>query len=97
MKPIAFAKDQKEYVIWFTGKGEVKLNVFFGKYRVVKNEKNQNFLYDLSTLDVPKRKYEIKWLNVLSSKWTESQVMEMPGLLKAPTDEQWAVLIRSVN
>ena len=91
------AKDQEEYVIWFTGKGEVNLNMFSGKYRIVKNEKNQKHLYELSTLDVPKREYEIKWLNVLTSKWTETQVMKMPGLLKTPSDEQWAVIIRSVN
>lgn len=91
------AKPGEEYVVWFTGKGRVILNVEAGKYRIVKNEKNENVLRELSTLDIPPGKYEVKWLNIRSSQWTEPQTIELPGVLETPSDEPWAVIIRSAK
>jgi hypothetical protein len=45
-------------------------------------------------LSIPPGEYEVRWLQVRSSQWGEACTMEFPGLLKTPTDDQWAVMIR---
>ncbi len=63
------AIEGEEYAIYFTGKGEVELNV-------------------------PAGEYEVKWLQISTSQWSIPQMMEFPGKLKTPSDDQWAVLIK---
>mgnify|MGYP005844649367 CR=1 FL=1 len=46
---------------------------------------------------VPIGKYELRWLQIKKSQWTEPIIMELPGELKTPTDDQWAVLIRRIE
>ncbi len=48
-------------------------------------------------LNIPDGKYEVRWLNILSSEWSEPEPMELPGELKTPTDDQWAVLISLIR
>jgi hypothetical protein len=38
--------------------------------------------------------YEIRWLQIRSSHWGGENIMELPGRLRTPSDDQWAVLIR---
>jgi hypothetical protein len=66
---IAF--EENEYAIYFTGKGEVILNI-------------------------PPGKYEVNWLQIRSSHWSEAQTIEFPGSLKTPSDDQWVVLVRNL-
>ena len=46
------------------------------------------------TLNAPRGKYEVKWLEISSSRWMETATIEFPGKLKTPTDGMWAVLVR---
>ncbi len=66
------AIEGQEYAIYFTGEGEVTLNVQPGKY-------------------------EVRWLQIRTSRWSETQNAELPGVLKTPSDDQWAALIRPVK
>jgi hypothetical protein len=63
------ASEEKEYAVYFPGKGDV-------------------------TLNVPSGKYEIRWMNILTSEWSRIETMELPGELKTPTDDQWAVYLK---
>jgi hypothetical protein len=48
-------------------------------------------------LNVPEGKYEVRWLNILSSEWSEPKTMELPGELITPNDDQWAVIISLIR
>ncbi len=41
--------------------------------------------------------YEIRWLQIRSSDWGGEEIVELPGRLKTPSDDQWAVLVRRVQ
>jgi hypothetical protein len=49
------------------------------------------------TLNVPPGNYEVNWLQIRSSHWGEPTTMELPGKLKTPSDDQWAVLITYIS
>lgn len=49
------------------------------------------------TLNIPKGKYEVRWLNILTSEWSEPKTMQLPDELKTPTDDPWAVLISLIR
>ena len=42
-------------------------------------------------------KYEVKWLNILSSQWSLPKMIKLPGKVKTPSDEQWAIFIRMID
>ena len=48
------------------------------------------------TLNAPRGKYEVKWLDISSSRWMEPARIELPGKLKTPSDDQWVVLIKKL-
>jgi hypothetical protein len=49
------------------------------------------------TLNIQAGKYEVRWLNILTSEWSEPKTMDLPGELKTPSDDQWAVLISIIR
>ena len=61
----------REYAVFFPGKGKVGL-------------------------DIPQGKYEVRWLNILSSKWDQPTILEFPAELKTPSDEMWAALLNKI-
>jgi len=65
------AIEGKEYAIYFTSEGEIKLNVHPGKY-------------------------EVNWLNIRTSQWSKTQIVEQPGALKTPSDDQWVVFVQVI-
>jgi len=48
-------------------------------------------------LNVPAGKYEARWLNIQSSEWQNSEVFQLPGNVKTPSDDQWAVIILNIE
>ena len=48
-------------------------------------------------LNAPTGKYEARWLNIFSSEWSNPKTLELPGEVKTPTDNQWAVIIRKIE
>ncbi|MBW6537520.1 MAG: hypothetical protein K0B11_21100, partial [Mariniphaga sp.] len=48
-------------------------------------------------LNVPNGKYEVKWLDILSSEWSRTETMDFPGKLKTPSGKQWAVFIKKTD
>ena len=44
-------------------------------------------------LNAPKGKYQARWFNIRSTQWNQPVTMDLPGVLKTPTDDQWAVFI----
>ena len=48
-------------------------------------------------LNVPAGDYELKWLQIRTSQWSDVQPAKLPGVLETPSDDQWAVLIRPVE
>jgi hypothetical protein len=45
-------------------------------------------------LDVQAGSYELTWLNIGVAAWQETETMRLPGDIKTPNDDQWAVLVR---
>jgi hypothetical protein len=45
------------------------------------------------TLNVPEGIYEARWLNISSSEWSKSKMLELPGDLKTSSDDHWAAFI----
>jgi hypothetical protein len=46
------------------------------------------------TLNAPRGKYDVKWLDISASQWKETTAIELPGLLNTPSDGMWAVILR---
>ncbi len=49
------------------------------------------------TMNVPIGKYEARWLNINSSQWSQPETIVLPGKLKTPTDDHWAIIIRRIE
>jgi len=47
------------------------------------------------TLNIADGKYEARWLNIFLSEWEKSEVLQLPGKIKTPSDGMWAVIIRA--
>jgi hypothetical protein len=48
-------------------------------------------------LKIPAGKYEIRWLNILTSEWSRTETKRFTRELKTPSGDQWAVFIRKAN
>ncbi len=48
-------------------------------------------------LNAPAGKYEVRWLQIRTSRWSAAQPIELPGILKTPSDDQRAVVIRKID
>jgi hypothetical protein len=46
------------------------------------------------TLNALSGNYEVSWLKISDSKWVETKTMKLPGEIKTPSDEPYAVLIK---
>jgi hypothetical protein len=45
-------------------------------------------------LDVKSGSYELIWLNIPSTDWQKPVIVQLPGDIKTPNDDQWALLVR---
>jgi hypothetical protein len=47
-------------------------------------------------LNVPAGKYEVRWLKISTSQWTEPKTIDLKRELMTPSDEQWAAFIKKM-
>ena len=40
--------------------------------------------------------YEVRWMQIRSSHRGEPSIMELPGMLTTPSNDQWAVFLRKL-
>ncbi len=48
-------------------------------------------------LKIPKGKYEVKWLQIRTSQWSDPHTMMQLDKLKTPSDDQWVVFIKKAD
>lgn len=50
----------------------------------------------VSLINVPDGEYELRWLKISTSEWSQPEYVNLPGEVKTPSDVQWAVIIRKI-
>lgn len=48
-------------------------------------------------INIPEGKYEIRWLNIHASEWSQAETVQFAVELKTPSVDQWAVFIKKAN